>query len=264
MSQKSDAVELKLRSIRRKQIQQFLAISASFAVLMSGCGGNNSQVRRRSTANTSNSANDTGKEDAVFYETAEQCRTDIQKQNEEYQVLLQAYETGKLTTKPTAPVMEAENCEAQIQAAKEAHEVNAPVYNSRSECENAGYRCESTPVGYYTSGYRPVFGGTYFYYGSTDYVYIDRGSRRYRVYRPRTVYYSRTSDRMITPSGRSFSRSRLGRVKIPQATPRTTPSTRPKTTRTTRPKSTPARGAVRGRGRKGFGSTYKGTGRGGK
>lgn len=266
--------ELKLRLIRRKQVQQLLALSASFAVLMSGCGGNSNQVTRRSTQNSTsaNPASDSDSEEAVFYENAEQCRTDIKKQNEEYQVLLQAYETGALSTKPTAPEMAAENCDAQIQAAQEAHEANAPVYNSRNDCLHAGYRCEPTPVGYYRRGYRPVFGGSYFYYGSSDYVYVYRGSSRYRVYRPRTVYYSRDSGRVITPSGRSFSRSRSGRVKLPKATRRNTTRSIPSnkrsntrsTTRTTRPKSKPARGAVKGRGRKGFGSTYKGTGRGGK
>ncbi|MEL6501752.1 MAG: hypothetical protein AAFQ23_10165 [Cyanobacteria bacterium J06623_1] len=271
MPKKNQPGELKLRSIKRKQVQQILAMTASFAVLMSGCSSNKSQVTRRSTQNpnpaSSNPASN-AEQEAVFYENAEQCRTDIKKQNDEYQVLFQAYETGQLSTKPTAPEMAAENCDAQIQAAQEAHEANAPVYDSRNDCVNAGYRCEATPVGYYRRGYRPVFGGTYFYYGSPDYVYVYRGSTRYRVYRPRTVYYSRDAGRVVTPSGRSFSRSRPGRVKLPKAinrnTTRSTPSNKGSTTRTTRPKSKPARGAVRGRGRKGFGSTYKGTGRGGK
>ena len=275
MSKKFNPAYLKLRSIKRKQVQQLLAITASFAVLMSGCGGNNGRVTRRTTNNSNTSPNQNeGQEDAVFYETAEQCRTDLKKQNEEYQVLLQAYETGKLSTPPIKPEMQAENCEAQIQAAKEAHEKEAPIYNSSYECENAGYRCEPTPVGYYRSGYRPVFGGTYYYYGRPDYVYVYRGSTKYRVYRPRTVYYSRDADRVVTPSGRSFNRSSTGRVTIPRPTTRNnskgkqaTPSrnnNNNRSTRTTRPKSKPARGAVKGRGSRGFGSTYKGTGRGGK
>jgi len=277
MSKKFNPADLKLRLIKRQQVQQLLAITASFAVLMSGCVGNNGQVKRRST-NTSSTATNTNiePEEAVFYETAEQCRLDVNKQNEEYQVLLQAHETGKLSAPPVAPKMQAENCDAQIQAAREAHQKDAPMYKSSSECENAGYRCESTSV-----GYRPAFGGAY-YYNRPDYVYIYRGGNRHRVYRPRTVYYSRDSDRVVTPSGRSFSRSRTGKVVIPRSntgstsknktnrrsTTRTTPSSR-KThtrskTRTTRPKSKPARGAVKGRGSKGFGSTYKSTGRGGK
>lgn len=273
MSKKFNPAELKLRSIRRKQVQQFLAITASFAVLMSGCVSNKGQVKKRSTNNSSNAVNiNADQEEAVFYETAEQCRLDVTKQNEEYQVLLQAHETGKLSTPPVAPEIQTENCEAQIQAAQEAHEQDAPVYRNRYECENAGYRCESTSV-----GYRPAFGGAYYYYGRPDYVYIYRGGTRHRVYRPRTVYYSRDSGRVVTPSGRSFNRSRTGRVSIPRSiTPSTnrksnystTPNSRKTNTRsktrTTRPKSKPARGAVKGRGRKGFGSTYKRTGRGGK
>jgi hypothetical protein len=264
MRKKTPPTELKLRPIKRKQVQQFLAISASLAVMMSGCSDNSNQVTRRSTNTAGNSnvavSSSQGEGDAVFYETAQQCRTDINQQNEEYQLLLKAYEAGTLSTKPTLPPMKAENCEAQIQAAKEAHEVNAPVYDSRFDCENAGYRCESTPVGYYTSGYRPVFGGTYFYYGSPDYVYIYRGSTRYQVYRPRTVYYSRDANRVVTSSGTSFSRSSPGRVKIPRQTTPNTSNLRS----TTRPQGQAASGAVKGRGSNGFGSTYKSTGEGGK
>jgi Protein of unknown function (DUF1190) len=263
MRKKKHPTELKLRLIRRKQVQQFLAISASLAVMMSGCSNNSDQVTRRSTNNAdSNVAVSSSQEegDAVFYETAEQCRADIKQQNEEYQVLLKAYEAGTLSTKPTIPPMKAENCEAQIQAAKEAHETNSPVYDSRLDCENAGYRCEATPVGYYTSGYRPVFGGTYFYYGSPDYVYVYRGSTRYQVYRPRTVYYSRDNNRVVTASGTSFSRSSPGRVKIPRQTTPNTSNLRS----TPRPKGQAASGAVKGRGSNGFGSTFKSTGKGGK
>ena len=258
MPQKINSTQLKLRLIKRKQVQQLLAISASFAVLMSGCGGGNSNqpVAQRSAGNSRITPSDANQlQDAVFYENVEQCRLDIKKQQDEYQVLLQAYQTGKLSDKPNPPVMEAKNCDAQIQAAKEEHARNAPLYRSRLDCEADGYRCESIVINNNTSGYRPVFAGTYFYHDSQDYVHVYRGGTRYRVYRPRTVYYSRDSSRIVIPSGTSVPRFRPGRVKVPQQNTRTTPQ---------RPKGKAARGPIKGRGSNGFGSSFKGTGRGGK
>ena len=251
---------LQLRLIRRKEIQQGLAMVASFAVLLSGCSFGNGTGDQGSDQSTNslrvnnNNAND--QVDAVFYENTEQCETDVKKQQAEYQVLLQAHESGKLATKPEPPALEPENCEAQIQAAKEEHERTAPVYNSQSDCQAEGLKCQPTPSDYSPSGYRPVFGGTYFYpYRRTEYIYVNRGGTRHRIYRPRTVYRSLTKGRVITPFGRSINRSSPGRVKAPRHTTVTAP---------TRPKGKAARGTIKGRSSRGFGSTFKGTGRGGK
>ena len=262
MSKKINPTLLQLRLIKRKQVQQVLALTASFAVLMSGCGGNESQqISRRSAAELGdsgvNSANANEEVNAVFYENIEQCETDLQKQQNEYQVLLAAYQKGELTSEPTPPAMKKESCGAQIQAAEEEHSRNAPVYNSRADCQAEGIRCEPTPTGYYQSGYRPVFGGAYFYpYGSSrSYIYVYRSGIRHRVYSPRTVYRSVNSNSVVTPYGRTVNKSSPGRVKVPRHTTVAAPQ---------RPKGTAARGTIKGRGSKGFGSTFKSTGRGGK
>lgn len=251
---------LQLRLIRRKEIQQGLAMVASFAVLLSGCSFGNSTDDQGSDKSANNLAvndnNANDQVDAVFYENTEQCETDVKKQQAEYQVLLQAYESGKLDTKPELPPLEPENCEAQIHAAKEEHDRTSPVYNSLSDCQADGLKCQPTPSGYSPSGYRPVFGGTYFYpYRRTEYIYVNRGGTRHRVYRPRTVYRSLTKGRVITPFGRSINRSNPGRVKAPRHTIVTAPK---------RPSGKAARGTIKGRSSRGFGSTFKSTGRGGK
>ncbi|MEM8829877.1 MAG: DUF1190 domain-containing protein [Cyanobacteria bacterium P01_G01_bin.19] len=261
MPKKIDPALLKLRSIKRKQVQHVLAITASFAILISGCGSNNGQsISRRSARNSGDSrvtpANANDKINAVFYENVEQCEADIQKQQAEYQVLLQAHQKGELSNQPTPPIMEQESCAAQIQAAKEEHVRNAPVYDSQRDCEADGVRCERTPPGYYRSGYRPVFGGTYFYpYGTRSYIYVRHNGVRHRVYQPRTVYRSTSSNRVVTPLGRTVDKSTPGKVKVPRHTSAPAPQ---------RPKGKAARGTIKGRGSKGFGSTFKGTGRGGK
>lgn len=244
--------------IRRRQVQQGLAIASSLALLISSCG-----VTRNSAGNISrppqvatNQQNSQDKVEAVFYENTAQCKADTTKQKEQYQVLLQAYQNQELSTAPVVPKLKPEDCEAQMLAAKQAHEKSSPVYGSLADCQAEGLQCEPTPRGYYNSGYRPIFAGSYFYpYGRSRFTYINLGGTTRRVYEPRTVYRSSTPGQVVTPQGRTVTKTKSGRTQVPRHT--TTPA--PK-----RPTGKAARGTIKGRSSTGFGSTYKGTGRGGK
>lgn len=248
---------MNLKIIRRQQIQHFLAISASFAILMSGCGSqsqNSGQIDKQQTAVSSDNSEE--KVDAVFYENLEQCQADVTRQQEEYQVLAKAFDKGELKTKPVAPVMQPQDCQAQMEAAQKEHDRHAPVYNSLAECQSEGFRCESTPPNYSPYGYRPVFGGTYFYpYGGSNFTYINLGGRSQKVYYPRTVYRSLNSGEIITPMGRTVTKSSPGLITVPRYTTTTPPA---------RPQGIAAKGAIKGRSSQGFGSTFKSSGKGGK
>ena len=247
-----------IQLIRRRQVQQSLAVASALALLISSCSVN--QNRSGSTYSSppvvNNQSKNQEKVDAVFYENTAQCEADTKKQQEEYQVLLKAYQNKELANSPTAPKLKPEDCEAQMLAARQEHEKNAPVYNSLSDCQAEGLQCEPTPRGYYNPGYRPVFGGSYFYpYGSSRFIYLNLGGRTRRVYEPRTVYRSSTPGQVVTPYGRTVTKTSPGRTQAPKHTIIPAPK---------RPAGKAARGTIKGRGSRGFGSTYKSTGRGGK
>lgn len=240
---------MNLKIIRRQQIQQFLAVSASLAILTSGCNSNSNRIDNQSNDGEQ-------KVDAVFYENLEQCQADVIRQQQEYQVLAKAFEKGELKTKPVAPVMQPQNCQAQMEAAQKEHDRHAPIYNSLADCQSEGFVCESTPANYSPYGYRPVFGGTYFYpYDHSSYTYINLGSTSHRVYRPNTVYRSLNSKKLITPTGRSITKSSPGQITVPRHITTTAP---------TRPQGIAAKGTIKGRSSSGFGSTFKSSGKGGK
>ncbi|MGK7925239.1 MAG: DUF1190 domain-containing protein [Spirulina sp.] len=251
-----DSQYLQIRRIHRKQLQHSLALAAVLAVFLTGCGGKNNSYstnpRPRSTI--AQKANE--EIQAVFYENTEQCEADIQKQQAEYQVLLEAHQQGKLSKKPTSPIMKVEDCAPQMQAALEEHNRNAPVYSTLADCQSEGLQCEATPAGSQVSGYRPSYGGTYLYpYGGSNYIYIDRGGTSRRIYQPRTVYRGRNLGELVTPHGRTVTQQKSGRTVVPQHTIRPAPA---------RPSGTAAKGTIKGRSSTGFGSTFKSTGKGGK
>ena len=244
-----------LRIIRRKEIQSGIAIAAALAFFLVSCSTKNTT----SNSNTRNSTPEKPplqseqQQQGIFYETVAQCQEDIAKAESEFKVLSEAFEAGKLTEKPQAPPFKASSCEAQMKAAQAEHERNAPIYKSKSDCESEGVSCESYGS---SSRYRPRFGGYYFYpYRSTEYIYLDSGGTRHRVYRPRTVYQGSQAGKIVTPNGYTINRSQPGKIITPSHISKPAPP---------RPSGTAARGTIRGRSSKGFGSTYKSTGRGGK
>ena len=254
---KTDSQSLQIRQIHRKQLQQDLAIAAVVAMLLTGCvTGPNSRSSSRNP--TSRPTNQTANNEipAVFYENTEQCEADIKKQQEEYGVLLTAHHQGKLSTKPTPPIMQQEDCESQMLAARQEHNRNAPVYATLQNCQSEGLQCEATPASSQVSGYRPVYGGAYLHpYGEPNFIYINHGGTERRVYQPRPVYRSSTTGQVVTPNGQTVTQTTSGRVTVPQYTSQPAPA---------RPTGAAARGTIRGRSSQGFGSTYKSTGRGGK
>ena len=254
---KTDPQYLQIRQIHRKRLQRSLVLAAVLAVLVTGCGRNSNLPSSSSNPTsrlTNQNAND--KIPAVFYKNAEQCKADIKKQQEEYGVLVQAHQQGKLSKKPTPPIMKVEDCEAQMQAAMREHNRNAPVYSKLEDCQSEGLQCEATPAGSRTSGYRPTYGGTYFYpQRSSEFIYINYGGTNRRVYRPHTVYQSSTPGKVVTPYGRTVTQTKSGQVTAPRHTSLVAPQ---------RPTGTAGRGTIKGRSSRGFGSTYKSTGRGGK
>jgi Protein of unknown function (DUF1190) len=276
-----------IRAIRRKQVQQYLAVSAFIATqLIVGCSSDMAEEDAPEIQVAEPTV------PALFYETTEQCEAHAQKQQDQYAAKLKAYEAQQSTTtaspaatppaaattaatpavkptpsaiKPTPPVMKATDCVTQMAAARQEHDRHAPVYQSLSECQADDVQCEATPVGYATSGYRPMFGGTYFYpYGSTygnpyggasGFANGSYSSSSHR-YTPRTVYRGFNAGSVVTPQGTVLSKSNPGVAIVPQHTTLAAPA---------RPSGYTARGTITGRSsRTGFGSTFKSTGRGGK
>jgi hypothetical protein len=281
--------EPQIRAIRRKQVQQYLAISAFIATqLIVGCSSDMAEEDAPETQAAESTM------PALFYETTEQCEAHAQKQQDQYAAKLKAYEAQPPTTtatpaatppaaampaatpavkpapsaiKPPPPVMKATDCAAQMAAARQEHDRHAPVYQSLSECQADDVQCEATPVGYATSGYRPMFGGTYFYpYGRTygnpyggSSGFANGGSSyssSSHFYTPRTVYRGFDAGSVVTPQGTVLSKSNPGVAIVPQHTSLAAPA---------RPAGYTARGTITGRSNTtGFGSTFKSTGRGGK
>ncbi len=260
---------LALQAIQRKQIQQHLALAAAVALLASGCYQNGPRSASRSSPQDPSvvtNENASEKIPGVFYKTVGECETDVQQQEAEYAVLEAAFENKELATKPAAPPLKKEDCGPQLEAAKQAHQQHAPNYASLEDCQAEGLECEpattsqdasqnaSQNAGYY----RPSFGGFFFYPflgGRTQYIYVNDGGSQRRLYQPSTVYKSAAPGQVVTPNGRVVNNPSTGVSNVPRHTSAPAPQ---------RPSGTAARGTVTGRGSQGFGSTYKGTGRGGK
>lgn len=235
---------LQILQIHRNKIYAGLAMAGVLAIVVANC--NNGEM-------TEEKANEPI--EAVFYQTTAQCEADTNKQQAEYAVLQQQYQNGQIDEEPTPPPIQAKDCGAQMLAAQQEYNQTAPVYTSIAECQAEGVQCEATPAGEATTGYRPRFGGTYLDPYESSSTYISYGGSQYRVYETRTVYLSSTPGRIVTPYGREIAQSTTGRVTVPRHASFAAPS---------RPTGTSGSGTIRGRSSVGFGSSFKGTGFGGK
>jgi Protein of unknown function (DUF1190) len=246
MTKKTDKPKqnLQLRPITRNKVYAGLAMAGVLAIVVANC--NNGEM-------TEEKANESI--EAVFYQTTAQCEADVNKQQAEYAVLQQQYQTGQLDEEPTPPPMQAKDCGAQMLAAQQDYNQTAPVYASIAECQAEGVQCEAIPASEATVGFRPSYGGTYLDPYDSSSTYISYGGSQYRVYETRTVYLSSTPGRVVTPYGREISQTTTGRVIVPRHTSFAAPS---------RPTGTSGSGTIRGRSSVGFGSSFKGTGFGGK
>jgi hypothetical protein len=221
-SPKPESQAPQIRAIRRKQIQQYLAISAFIATqLVTGCD----------MAEEDEPAEVDPMLPALFYETTEQCEATQQKDAVQL--------TADPAQQPPSP-NPAPDCAQQITAARAEHDRHAPVYQSLTNCQADGIQCEPTPYGYDTFGYRPSYGGAYFYSGS---------------YMPHTVYRGLNGGEIVTPQGQVLVQPGFGSVSVPQSISVAAPP---------RPPGYAAVGTIKGRNNGGFGSTYKNTGSGGK
>lgn len=259
-AQKRDRPDIQPRRIQREHVRQSLAIAAMLALLTASCDSSNNQsyapITPSSSAASSNASDEQVR--AVFYKTLEDCEADVQTQQSEYDVLEAAFQRGELAESPTQPVLEVEDCEPQMAAAQAEHLKHAPTYASLEDCEADGLKCEPTQNTESNSSryYSPRFGGGFFYpYGGPSYTYINYGGAQRQVYQPRTVYEGLVPGQVVTPNGQALVQNGTGQVNAPVYTQTAAPA---------RPKGTAARGTVGGRGSKGFGATFKGTGRGGK
>lgn len=260
------SISPQLRLNRRYQIQCYLAISAFIAAQMvTGCSSDEPEE-------VVNSIDTSPPVPALFYETTAQCEADTQRQQAAYEAQLA---TAKVQPSPTIPNktpqppnLKPSDCAAQMQAAQVEHDRHAPVYQNLSDCQDEGVQCEyysgsSGSTGYHStyiySGYRPRFGGTYIYTqgNPADVVNpnIIKTATGQTIYRPHTVYATSTPGQVVTPQGEVVTNRKVGLVATPKHVGTGAPS---------RPKGHAAQGTVSGRSRSGFGSTFKGTGRGGK
>jgi hypothetical protein len=237
-----------IRPINRNKVYAGLAISGVLAmILVSRCTDpNNGEM-------TDEKANEPI--EAMFYQNTAQCEADINKQQAEYATLQQQYQNGQLDDEPTPPPLQASDCGAQMLAAQQEYNRTAPAYNSIAECQAEGVQCEAIPAGEAMTGYRPSYGGSYLDPGGSSSTYISYDGSQYRVYETRTVYLSTTPGRIVTPYGREIVQSTTGRTMVPRHTSFAAPP---------RPTGTSGSGMIRGRSSQGFGSTFKGTGFGGK
>ncbi len=237
---------IKIRTIRRKQIQQQLAISGIFTMFaISGCSHSDDKPPPAPIPSP--------KVPGLFYGSVEQCEADAKKQQQAYATKLKAYNTKKQGAEPIPPAIESGDCAEQMAAAKREHDRHAPVYQSLSACQAEGVRCETYSRSS-VSGYRPTFGGAYLY------PYLANATRNFagpdsRVYQPHTVYQGMNAGQIVTPQGESVMQARSGLVSAPP---------QPSVDAPTRPVGHAAEGTIRGRSQSGFGSTFKSTGRGGK
>jgi uncharacterized protein YgiB involved in biofilm formation len=235
---------LEILQIHRTKVYWGLAISGVMALVIYGANADMTEEEANEPI------------DATFYQTAAQCETDIKKQQDEYIILLEKYRTGEITTEPTPPPMVAKDCAPQMLAAQQEHLKTAPVYGSIADCQAEGVQCELIPAGEQTTGYRPVYGGTYIdTYSAPSFVYINYGGVQHQVYGTRPVYQSLSPGRIVTPYGREIAQPTTGRSLAPRHTTFAAPP---------RPTGTSAAGTIRGRSSQGFGSSFKSTGSGGK
>jgi uncharacterized protein YgiB involved in biofilm formation len=244
MTQQKEPKHLQIRQISRNKIYAGLAMAGVLAIVVTTC--NNSEIAEEEANEQIN---------AVFYQNTAQCEADINQQQTEYAGLLEKHRTGQLAQAPTPPPMQAKDCAPQMLAAAAEHQKNAPVYASVTDCQAEGVQCEVIPAGEQTTGYRPVYGGTYLDPYNPSYIYVNYGGSQHRVYDSRPVYQSITPGRIVTPHGREISQLTTGRVTVPRHTTFVAPS---------RPTGTSASGTIRGRSSRGFGSSFRSTGRGGK
>lgn len=243
-----EASSLNVRPIRRKQVQQQLALSSMITMLaISGCNPSSETPTVPPPPVTP------PKVPALFYSSTEQCEADTKKQQTEYDAKLKVYEAKKKGPEPVPPAIGSADCAAQMAAAKREHDRHAPVYQSHSACQSDGVQCETAPSSG-IAGYRPIFGGTYLYPYSANATHNFAGND-YRVYQPHTVYQGLNAGQVMTPQGDAVSQVRSGRVSAPEQSSVDAPA---------RPAGHAAEGTIRGRSQSGFGSTYKSTGRGGK
>ncbi len=245
-------------AIRRRQILSQLMVAAWVATLTSACFNDSSVVSEVREVPPNDATADLPV-DSVFYETIEQCTQDTSQKAQQYEVDALAFQQGRLATAPIQPPLKPEDCNAQLLLALQEHESHAPVYDSLEKCQVEKVDCVQATEngGTLTQGYYPRFGGVFLYpyNANPDFAYFYYGGRQHRVYRPTTVYRSSSGNQLITPYGRSLPRYPSGqKISVPQHTSFTPPA---------RPKGTKASGAIQGRSSRGFGSTYKSTGRGG-
>lgn len=236
---------LKPRQIRRRQIWGGLASAAVLAIIMTRCVLDDPERQANQSV------------DILFYQNTALCESDLREQWAEYEALRKDWlKPGSDEDMPTAPPLAITDCAPQMLAAQQAFDKTAPVYATLEDCQSEGVKCESTPAGATTAGYRPVYGGTYLDpYDRPSYVYISYDGRQHRVLQSHIVYRSSSSGQIVTPYGRQVFQKTFGQVTAPRHTTFASPS---------RPAGTAGRGTIKGRSSSGFGSSFKGTGSGGK
>jgi uncharacterized protein YgiB involved in biofilm formation len=234
---------LKPRQIRRKQIWGGLASAAVLAIIVARCSSEDPERQANQPV------------DILFYQNTALCEYDVKQQWAEYEVSRKNWlKPDSDEDMPTAPPLAITDCAPQMLAAQQEHDKVAPVYATLEDCQSEGVKCESAPAG--AAGYRPVYGGTYIDpYDRPSYVYVSYGGRQHRVFQSHIVYRSSSPGHIVTPYGRQLAQGNFGQVTVPRHTTFGSPS---------RPNGTAGRGTIRGRSSSGFGSSFKGTGSGGK
>ena len=246
----TESAPLQIRSIRRNQVQQQLAISSVITVLaIAGCSSSPEPITAPTPA-AAIVANP--KVPALFYSNIQQCQADAEKQKKTYDANLKAYNAKKQGAEPIPPALESADCSEQMAAAKREHDRHAPIYQSLTACQAEGIQCETTSQSTIV-GYRPRFGGVYLYPYESGAIGNFAGNDA-RVYQPHTVYQGANAGQFVTPQGKSVAQARSGLVSAPQ----------PSIDAPARPAGHAAEGTIRGRSQSGFGSTFKSTGSGGK
>jgi len=221
------------RAIRRAKVLTALAVSSALAAPLAGCYSEGDIMGPvPQVTPDERTANSTTK--AVFFRTAEECRTNLAEREKRG--------LPRLSISP-------DDCEAQLFAAQKEYGATVPIFNSAQDCQRDKVKCEPTE-----GGYRPIFGGAYIYPSSGHYLPIFMGGTERRVYVPSTVYSGARPGQYVTPYGRSITQHYVGSVEVPRHTQFTAPA---------RPAAVQGTGLISGRGQSGFGSTYKATGRGG-
>ena len=231
--------------IRRKTIASLMMLA-----LLTSCASGSSTPTPTNNNAPASSPPSSAKSELIHYSTVEQCEAGTQVASDEYNVLVEAFRSGALKDPPTKPALLPEDCVGYIEAALAEYQETAAVYESMDSCLQEDVQCEPTPPGSPVIGFRPVFGGV-FYDPFSPPIFVGGG------YYPRPIYvYNSLSSRttFVTVSGHSV-KVNGGRATAPSSHVSTTP------TRTTKHSAT---GSLRGRGSRGFGSTFKSTGRGGK